>query len=154
MGSTGYALVEKARGRYVLRGAGAIQSKVSLAMEQRLARIHEGAGCSDSGVPTGCCAYRGDFSPQIQRICAQAGAGEGCCSLAAAQAKVPLFEHNAMTVKISGQGRGRADKNQIERVVTMLLGHKVDGPHDAVDAVAIATTHHAHSHHHAAVGAP
>jgi crossover junction endodeoxyribonuclease RuvC len=73
--------------------------------------------------------------------------------LAAAQANVPLFEYNAMTIKKSVTGSGRADKNQIARVVTLLLGKPVEGPHDAVDAVAIAITHHAHSHHHAAIGA-
>ena len=50
-------------------------------------------------------------------------------------------------------GSGRADKNQVSRVVKMLLGQEVPGPHDAVDAVAIAITHHAHAHHHAAMGA-
>jgi crossover junction endodeoxyribonuclease RuvC len=152
-GSTGYALVEKVRGRYVLRGAGAIQSKASLAMEQRLAQIHEGLVAQIQVYQPDVVAIEAIFRHKSSESALKLGQARGVALLAAAQAKVPLFEYNAMTVKKSVTGSGRADKNQIERVVTMLLGHKVDGPHDAVDAVAIAITHHAHSHHHAAVGA-
>ena len=72
--------------------------------------------------------------------------------LAAARSGLPIFEYNAQTVKKSVTGTGRADKVQIARVVSMLLGRDLDLPADATDALAIAITHLAHARHHVAVG--
>ena len=61
------------------------------------------------------------------------------------------YDYNAMTVKKSVSGSGRADKTQMSRVVQMLVGQEVHAPHDATDAIAIAITHIAHAAHHAAM---
>lgn len=152
-GSTGYGLVDKIRGRYVLVSAGAIQSKASQPMEERLTAIYEGLVAQIQVYKPEVVAIEAIFRHKSSESALKLGQARGVALLAAAQAKVPLFEYNAMTVKKSVTGSGRADKNQIARVVTMLLGKPVEGPHDAVDAVAIAITHHAHAHHHAAIGA-
>jgi len=152
-GATGYGLVDKVRGRYVLVASGAIQSSASMPMEKRLAAIHEGLVAQIQVYKPDVVAIEAIFRHKSSESALKLGQARGVALLAAAQANVPLFEYNAMTVKKSVTGSGRADKNQVSRVVTMLLGHEVEGPHDAVDAVAIAMTHHAHAHHHAAVGA-
>ena len=152
-GSTGYALLDKIRGRYVLKSSGAIQSKASQPMEQRLRAIHEGLLAQIEVYKPDVVAIEAIFRHKSSESALKLGQARGVALLAASQADVPLFEYNAMTVKKSVTGSGRADKNQVSRVVQMLLGHAVEGPHDALDAVAIAITHHAHSHHHAAVGA-
>jgi crossover junction endodeoxyribonuclease RuvC len=152
-GATGYGLVDKVRGRFVLIAAGAIQSTASQPMEQRLAAIYEGLLAQIQVYKPEVVAIEAIFRHKSSASALKLGQARGVALLAAAQANVPLFEYNAMTIKKSVTGSGRADKNQIARVVTLLLGKPVEGPHDAVDAVAIAITHHAHSHHHAAIGA-
>jgi crossover junction endodeoxyribonuclease RuvC len=152
-GATGFGLVDKVRGRFVLVGAGAIQSKASQPMEQRLAAIYEGLVAQIQVYKPEVVAIESIFRHKSSESALKLGQARGVALLAAAQANVPIFEYNAMTIKKSVTGSGRADKKQMARVVAMLLGKPVEGPHDAVDAVAIAMTHHAHSHHHAAVGA-
>jgi crossover junction endodeoxyribonuclease RuvC len=152
-GATGYGWVDKVRGRFVLIAAGAIQSTASQPMEQRLAAIYEGLLAQIQVYKPEVVAIEAIFRHKSSASALKLGQARGVALLAAAQANVPLFEYNAMTIKKSVTGSGRADKNQIARVVTLLLGKPVEGPHDAVDAVAIAITHHAHSHHHAAIGA-
>ena len=78
------------------------------------------------------------------------GQARGVALLAAAQANLPVFEYNAMTVKKSVTGNGRADKQQIKRAVSMLTGESPELPLDAYDAMAIAITHLAHAPHAAA----
>ena len=152
-GSTGYGLVDKIRGRYVLVAAGAIRTKSSEPMEQRLAAIYDGLVAQIQVHQPASVAIEAIFRHKSSESALKLGQARGVALLAASQANVPLFEYNAMTVKKSVTGSGRADKNQVSRVVKMLLGQEVPGPHDAVDAVAIAMTHHAHAHHHAAIGA-
>ena len=140
-GSTGYALVDKIRGRYVLKASGAIQSKASEPMEKRLSSIYEGLVAQIQVYRPDVVAIEAIFRHKSSESALKLGQARGVALLAAAQAEVPLFEYNAMTVKKSVTGSGRADKNQVSRVVTMLLGHQVEGPHDAVDAVARSSIH-------------
>ena len=65
--------------------------------------------------------------------------------LAAAKAGLPVAEYTATAVKRAVVGYGRADKEQVQRMVTLLLGlEKAPSPHDVSDALAIAICH-AHS---------
>ena len=65
--------------------------------------------------------------------------------LAVAQHGLDPAEYNASTIKRTIGAWGRANKAQVARVVTMLLGHEVAGPQDVTDAIAIAMTHHNHT---------
>src|SRR3989344_4914302 len=52
---------------------------------------------------------------------------------------LPVFEFTPLQVKQSLSGYGRADKNQIQRMVRLILGIKEEiKPDDAADALAIA----------------
>lgn len=70
------------------------------------------------------------------------GQARGVILLAAAHANLPVFEYTPMQVKQSITGYGRAEKNQIQTMVKMLLRLKeIPKPDDAADALAIALTH-------------
>jgi len=151
--ATGYAVVERSGGRFRLLVAGVIRTQTKDPVSERLKTIYEGLQAQLMVANADCVAIESIFRHKSSASALKLGQARGVALLAAAQANVPLFEYNAMTIKKSVTGSGRADKKQLARVVTMLLGKPVEGPHDAVDAVAIAMTHHAHSHHHAAVQA-
>ena len=68
--------------------------------------------------------------------------GRGMVLLAGHESGVPLFEYTPLQVKSAVAGYGRADKKQMQAMVTRLL--KLDAtprPDDAADALAIAITH-------------
>ena len=53
----------------------------------------------------------------------------------------PVFEYGARTVKKAVVGYGQADKQQVVRMVTTLLGLPEAPAHDAADALALAVCH-------------
>lgn len=69
----------------------------------------------------------------------------GVAVLAGARAGLPVYEYTPMQVKVAVTGYGRADKQQVQQMVRVLLGLKeIPKPDDAADALAIAICH-AHS---------
>ena len=58
-----------------------------------------------------------------------------------AAAGLPVYEYEPRRVKQAVVGRGGATKEQIQRMVTALLGLPKIPPEDAADALAIALTH-------------
>ena len=143
--TTGYAFVEKERGRFRLIAGGAIKTAKGAPMEVRLREIYDGLVAQIEVYRPEVVAIEEIFRHKSSVSALKLGQARGVALLAASMAQVPLFEYNAMTIKKCVTGSGRADKGQIGRVVEMLLGHSVEGPADTLDAVAIAMTHHAHA---------
>ncbi|HCS79464.1 TPA: crossover junction endodeoxyribonuclease RuvC [Patescibacteria group bacterium] len=70
------------------------------------------------------------------------GHARGVIMLAARQFGSRLFAYTPLQVKVAITGYGRADKNQIQQMVTKLLKlDQIPQPDDAADALAIALTH-------------
>ncbi len=66
----------------------------------------------------------------------------GIALLAAARHRVPVAMHTPSEVKAAVTGNGRADKAQVQTMVTRLLGlDEVPRPADAADALALAICH-------------
>ena len=73
------------------------------------------------------------------------GQVRGAVMVFAGHQKIPLFEYSATAVKKAITGYGRAEKEQIQEMVRILLGlTQVPKPHDAADALGLAICH-AHS---------
>jgi len=70
------------------------------------------------------------------------GQVRGVAMLAAAVAGLPVAEYSPLTIKSSVVGYGRAEKRQVQHMVTRLLQlERVPEPLDASDALAIAICH-------------
>jgi len=72
------------------------------------------------------------------------GYARGVVLLAASLNDLPVFEYSPLEVKQAVVGYGRAEKHQVQRMVTMLLNLSESPPPDASDALAVAICH-AHS---------
>lgn len=73
------------------------------------------------------------------------GQARGVILLSLCQAGLPIYEYTPMEVKQAVTGHGGADKQQVQRMVQMLLQLKtIPKPDDAADALAIALTCGAH----------
>jgi crossover junction endodeoxyribonuclease RuvC len=76
------------------------------------------------------------------RIALSVGQARGAALVACAAAAVPCAEYPPATVKQSVCGYGRADKEQVQRMVRSVLGlDDVPRPHHAADALAVAICH-------------
>lgn len=85
------------------------------------------------------------FFNSNQKTAINVAQARGVLLVAAANRNIPIFEYTPLQVKQSVTGYGRADKQQIQQMVKMMLGlNVIPKPDDAADALAIAICH-AHS---------
>ena len=70
------------------------------------------------------------------------GQARGVIILTCQQYGLPISEYTPLQIKMALTGYGRADKQQIQRMVKMLLHLKeIPQPDDAADGLAVALTH-------------
>ena len=69
------------------------------------------------------------------------GHARGVLLLAATSAGAPLYEYAPAQVKKAVSGSGRATKEQVRKMVSLLAGARIEGPHDQSDALAVAICH-------------
>jgi len=75
----------------------------------------------------------------------QVGEARGVAILAGTRAGLSVFEYTPLQVKQAVVGYGRAEKQQVQQMVKVMLAlAKIPRPDDAADALAIALCH-AHS---------
>lgn len=142
---TGYGVVRSHRGRLHFVDGGCIKTDASQPMEARLLAIHVGLSEALSrhhdvdGV-----AIEAIFRHKSSESAIRLGQARGVALLAAAQAGFAPVPYNPGTVKRTVGAHGKAGKDAVARVVSMLLGELPEGPHDVHDALAIAITHLSH----------
>lgn len=69
------------------------------------------------------------------------GHARGAAMCAGVNRNLPTFEYSALQIKQAVVGRGRADKQQVQHMVRMLLGLPQKPATDAADALACAICH-------------
>lgn len=150
--NTGYGVVERRGGRLVALDGGVITTRPDAPMQIRLSNIHRRiSGLLDEhGV---CVVATEDI--YFGRNAASAfavGQALGVVMLAAGQRRLPCVSYTPQQVKYSVCGSGRAEKDQIARMVQMLLALQTPPrPDHAADALAIAICHANGAPHSAAV---
>jgi crossover junction endodeoxyribonuclease RuvC len=82
------------------------------------------------------------FHAANARSALKLGHARGVAILAAVEAGCPIVEYTPAEVKRAVVGYGRAEKQQVQQMIKLLLGlAKVPAPHDAADALAVAICH-------------
>ncbi len=143
--ATGYAVVSRHAGRFELLEAGVIRTRSADPIPTRLATIHEGLVARLQANDLDCVAIEAIFRHRSSESAIRLGQARGVALLAAAQAGLEIHEYNAMTVKKTVGGHGRAGKPEVARIVARLVGRDVKLASDASDAAAIAITHLMHA---------
>ena len=143
--ATGYAVVQKSGGRFQLLAAGVIRTASKEPIPVRLHTIHQGLTAQLTVWKVNCVAIESIFRHRSSESAIRLGQARGVALLAAAQHGLKVFEYNAMTVKKTVGGHGRAGKPEVARIVDRLLGGEHKLASDASDAAAIAITHLMHN---------
>ncbi len=139
--ATGWAVLERQRGRYLLVAHGVIRTSADDPIPQRLCRIHAGLQAVLIEHRPALAAIEIIFQHRSSESALRLGQARGVALLALGQAGLDVGEYNPMTVKKSVAGHGGAGKPEVQRVVQRLLGLPQPLAADAADAVAIAITH-------------
>jgi crossover junction endodeoxyribonuclease RuvC len=141
-GRTGYGCVEVEGSRHRLVMSGAITSSASTLFAEKLLRIHSELTALIAQCRPDCVAIENLFHASNARSALKLGHARGVAMLAAAEAGLPIAEYTPAEVKRAVVGYGRAEKQQVQQMVKLLLGlPALPTPHDAADALAVAICH-------------
>jgi crossover junction endodeoxyribonuclease RuvC len=135
----GYGIVESSRGRLREVDHGCLVTSPDTALPERLLAVHALVDeLLETHEPAVVAIERLFFSRNAQTAFA-VGQARGVVLLAAAQHGVPVVEATPNEVKSAIAGYGAADKEQVQRMVQLVLGMaERPRPDDAADALAIA----------------
>jgi crossover junction endodeoxyribonuclease RuvC len=147
LASTGYGVVatgDSAGGasRLVALDGGVIRTPSDIPHERRLAEIHGSLGLLLDKHGPGAVALEELYFGQNARTAFAVGQARGVVMLAAGQREIPCASYTPQQVKGAVCGRGRADKEQVARMVKVLLGLAAEPRSDHMaDALAVAICH-------------
>lgn len=138
----GYGIIESRSGsRLGWIAHGVISPRATEPLEVRLRIIHEGLVAIIAEHKPETCGVEEVFFAANVKSALTLGHARGVALLAAAQSGLPVLAYSPAIVKQAVVGFGRAEKEQVSRMVTMLLGIPPIEEADASDALAIAITH-------------
>jgi crossover junction endodeoxyribonuclease RuvC len=135
----GYGIVERTGGRLRAVDHGCFVTSADMSLPARLLAIHgQVVELIELHRPDLVSVERLFFSRNVQTAFA-VGQARGVVLLAAAEHGLPVSEATPSEVKSAITGDGRADKEQVGRMVQLVLGmDAVPTPDDAADALAVA----------------
>ena len=142
LANTGYGVVERRGSRLLALDGGVITTRAELAAELRLAEIHAAVeALLDEHAPSAVALEQLYFGQNVRTAFA-VGQARGVVLLAAGQRGLPCASYTPQQVKGAVCGSGRAQKDQVARMVQALLGLEQEPrPDHAADALAVAICH-------------
>jgi crossover junction endodeoxyribonuclease RuvC len=138
----GFGIVDADGGRLRAVEYGWWETSPRDAPEARLKRIHDEVADLIARHEPAAVALEESFVGADARIALSVGQARGAALVACAEADLPCAEYPPATVKQAVCGYGRAEKEQMQRMVCAVLGlAEVPRPHHAADALAVAICH-------------
>jgi crossover junction endodeoxyribonuclease RuvC len=138
---TGWGVVRLEGTRLIHVGAGTISVSEKLPLAKRLHVIHRELQKVIAEHQPEAVAVEEIFFAKYANAALKLGHARGVVLLVAAQSEIAVHEYPPAIVKRTIVGRGAADKVQVGRLVTVLLGLATPPEEDAADALAVAITH-------------
>ena len=140
--NTGYGVVASYQGRLVALDGGVIETAPGQEAAARLASIHAGVARLIDDYRPDALAVEDLYFGANARSAFAVGQARGVVLLAAGQRRVLTASYTPQQVKGAVCGSGKADKDQVQRMVQALLGlAELPRPDHAADALAVAICH-------------
>lgn len=149
LAATGWGVVRFDGSRFTHVGHGVVTTNPGTPLSHRLLKIYEeirevltAHRPSEAGVED-------LFFSQNATSAMQVAQARGVVMLALAQSRIEVGTYSPQQVKQAVIGRGKAAKEQVQRLVGIVLGlEELPGPDHAADALAVAICHANRSHVH------
>ncbi len=139
---TGYGCVETDGSHHRIVLYGAIASPRATPFPDKLLEIHRRLSAVLASCRPDCVAIENLFYANNARSALKLGHARGVAMLAAVEAGLSIVEYTPAEIKRAVVGYGRAEKQQVQQMVKLVLGlAEVPTPHDAADALAVAICH-------------
>jgi len=151
---TGYGLIESDGRLHHMVAAGSIHTSPKDPLQARLLVIARGLREVISEHRPQSAAVEEVFYAQNVKTALKLSHARGVALLAIAEAGLSVGEYSPLEVKTSVVGYGRAEKQQVKRMVQSLLRLEAEiESEDACDAIAVAICHATHAAFQVSVGA-
>ena len=138
----GFGVIDYDGYNYKVVDYGVIESSKDEAMPVRMAIVYNGVSELIEKYKPDCMAVEELFFFKNQKTIVPVAEARGVILLAGINNNANIFEYTPLQIKQALTGNGRAEKAQIQYMVTALLGLKsIPKPDDAADALAVAITH-------------
>ncbi len=138
----GYGIVHESDGRLRAIGHGWWKTRAGERLELRLKTIFDGVVDLIAEHEPDAVVLEESYVGADARTALSVGQARGAVLVAAAVAGLPCVEYAPARVKGAVCGYGRADKEQVQRMVKAILGlRERPTPHHASDALAVAICH-------------
>ena len=138
----GYGIVHGSGGRLRAGASGCWRTSAKEPLDARLLTIFEGVRALIAEHEPDAVALEESYVGADARIALSVGQARGAVLVAAAAAGVECAEHAPARVKQTVCGYGRAEKGQVQRMVTLILGLEAEpGSSHEADAFAVAICH-------------
>ena len=136
---TGVGVIEYKNNKFKVLDYGAITTDSGLKLSQRLLLLYNKLENVIIKYNPDVVAIEELFFNKNIKTALNVGHGRGVVLLAAAKNNKKIFEYTPLQVKQSVVGYGRAEKNQVQQMVKMILNLKsIPKPDDVADALAVA----------------
>jgi crossover junction endodeoxyribonuclease RuvC len=140
---TGFGIIDYERGKLSLVEQGSINTPRGAELSERLAIIHDGLRVVIARTQPAAVAVETPFAGHNVKSLIQLSHARGVILLAIRTASLEVFEYSPRSVKSAVVGYGGAEKEQVAKMVRMLLPGcaSLKMSADASDALAIAICH-------------
>lgn len=138
----GWAVIAEGNGKQQALVYACITTPQTAALPDRLRLIHKSIAQLIKKYRPDCVAVEELFFATNAKTAIAVGQARGVILLACAEAGIPVVSYTPLGVKLAITGSGKAEKQQVQRMVTRILHlAKIPTPDDTADALAIALTH-------------
>lgn len=138
----GYGVIETNGGRHRLITYGVVSTVAHSPLPQRLRSIYTGVSQLMDIYQPDDVAFEELFFAQNVTTGINVAQARGAAIVAVAQRTENLYEYTPLQIKQAVTGYGRAEKQQMQNMVKLLLSMDAPAkPDDAADALAVAITH-------------
>lgn len=138
---TGWAVVDTAGASYKYVASGVILPPARDAFPQRLAKIFDGVDQLCATFSPDACSIEITFVNKNPQTTLALGHARAAAMVAVAHNDIPIFEYEPNKIKKALTSAGHADKEQVYKMVRMLLPAANPKNPDESDAIAIALAH-------------
>ena len=138
----GFGVIDYDGYNYKVIDYGVIESSKDKFMPVRMAIVYDGISSLIEKYKPDAMAIEELFFFKNQKTIVPVAEARGVILLAGIKNNANIFEYTPLQIKQALTGNGRAEKKQIQFMVTSILGlRSIPKPDDAADALAVAITH-------------
>lgn len=137
----GYGVIEVKNGEYRYINSGSIVPGPSLPLHKKLQIIYDGLLDVISSNSPDAMSIEDIFFAKNAKSTIKLGQARGVALLAASKSGLSVHEYAPTKIKLALTGRGRANKLEVQNIISRMLGITEWQSSDESDAVAIAICH-------------